>query len=169
MFFIFITCPVPLASLRALGLLAKAPLSASRRLESLPLFVQVPNFSVYIYLFTFIYLYLCFCFFITCPVPSCFASSTRRSCKSSTLCFAPSRVATTLCTGPEFYIYLFFMFYLFFIYNMLSSRICWSLRALGLLANADPLSASHRLESLPLFVQALNFSVYTIMYLLIYL
>ena len=107
MFFIFITCQFPLASLRALGLLAKAPLSVSRRLESLPPSVQVPNFR--------------------------------------------------------------FIYFLCFIYNMLSSRICWSLRALGLLANADPLSASHRLESLPLFVQALNFSVYTIMYLLIYL
>ena len=110
-----------------------------------------------------------FFIFITCPVPSCFASSTRPSCKSSTLCFAPSRVATTLCTGPEFYIYLFFMFYLFFIYNMLSSRICWSLRALGLLAKADPLSASRRLESLPLFVQAPNFSVYIYLFTFIYL
>ena len=168
----FITCVpyFPLAERSAF--LQKLTHSLLRHLESLPL--QAPNFSVYIYLFIFNYLYLfilylCFFIFITCPVPSCFASSTRPSCKSSTLCFAPSRVATTLCTGPEFYIYLFFMFYLFFIYNMLSSRICWSLRALGLLAKADPLSASRRLESLPLFVQAPNFSVYIYLFTFIYL
>ena len=66
-------------------------------------------------------------------------------------------------------LYLIIYYVLFiFIYNMLSSRICWSLRALSLLAKADPLSASRRLESLHLFLGATLFEDLNCRYIYFY-
>ena len=110
-----------------------------------------------------VYLFIYYVLFITCSVPvfagrferSAFLQKLTHSLLRAVSSRFPSLYRSRILAFIFIYLHLFIYIYVFVFFITCPVPSCWSLRALGLLAKADPLSASRRLESLHLFVQAL--------------